>query len=239
MRFDRNAEETGRHVAVSGRSLLVHLADRSARAMIGNILGSLLALFAVTLAVAAKAETPAERTVRFLSEFAPGDEVTLKPIVGHPDRALAERLVLADPHIREAWRRPKHDPHRIGPEHIVAGRARLAPNETERLFILVKATYGCSHYACSVDVYVRRKGKWKLDFELSGHRATDGGFAPILTQPIVGRFFDLKSEKYAEPTIIEPNNNGRPVFIWRYEGVVWDGRDWAPFCWQACGDGGA
>lgn len=193
------------------------------------------AVLAVTFAVTASAETPAERTARFVVDFDPGDGIALKPMIGHPDRRLALRLAYAqDPYLLEARRYPIGDTSRIGPEHIVAGRKRLAPREQERLFVAVSHFTQCALRFCQVYVFVRKGTRWILDFTLTGLNFGDEVYASILTEPIIGRFFDLKTEAYAEPTIIEPNNNGRPVFIWRYEGVVWDGRDWAPFCWHAC-----
>jgi hypothetical protein len=190
-------------------------------------------LVAVTLAVTANAETPAERTRRFLTDFDPGGGIALQRMIDSPDRALARRLLFAiDPYFAETWRLSRDDPSRLGPDLIAMARFRIAPKERERLFIMVTTPGACTFRACPANVFVRKGRRWVRDFTVWGAGSEGEGWISILAEPIVGRFFDLKTEKHAEPTIIEPNNNGRPVFIWRYEGVVWDGRDWAPFCWR-------
>jgi hypothetical protein len=195
-----------------------------------------LVLLAVTPAATAKAETPAERTARFVNDFDPGGGIALTPMIEHRDQALIRRLVFArDPYFAKAWRLSGDDVLRTGPDRVTVARVRLAPGERERLFIMVTTVGACGARFCTADFYVSKGGRWVRDFSVSGDGALGKGWVWTLTVPIVGRFFDHKAEKYAEPTIIDPNyNNVWPIFIWRYAGIVWDGREWALFCWYAC-----
>jgi hypothetical protein len=200
------------------------------KAVYGLLAG--LWLFATLTGTPAAAETPAERAKRYATDFDPSGGLALRPMRGNPDARMALRLLFARiPHLDEFWNLPEDDPSRFGPEHVSIGRHRLAPGETERLFVMVSKIGFCAFRYCSAEVFVRRGGRWRYDFVVGGAGGSDGGWVSILTEPIVGRYFDSKLGGYAEPTIVEPYSNGRPVFIWQFNGLVWDGREWAPFCW--------